>query len=131
LIEQVIYYLFYCPFFFSRRVFGVIEERCITIVLDIDVASDTQFDTFRHALIQVIKEQVIFIAKLNLIRCAADMQVWQDHAVSVTLESMEDALDWIWKLDKVVPRTSTCTVEAITKAISDQHVSTRRVRCIY
>lgn len=103
--------------------FGVIEERCITIVLDIDVASDAQFDTFRHALIQVIKEQVMFVAKLNLIRCAADMKVWQEHAVCVTLESMEDGLDWIWKLEKIVPRTSTCTVEAITKAISDQHVS--------
>ncbi|KAK3738170.1 hypothetical protein QZH41_019678, partial [Actinostola sp. cb2023] len=40
----------------------------------------------------------------------------------LTTESMEDALDWLWKLHKVVPRTTTCTVEAITKAIGDQHV---------
>lgn len=106
----------------SRRVFGVIEERSITIVLDIDVASDTQFDIYRHALIQVLKEQVMFIAKINLIRCAADVQSWQDHAVCVTLDSMEDALNWIWKQDKILPRSTTCTVEAMTKAINDQQV---------
>jgi hypothetical protein len=51
------------------------------------------------------------------------MHVWQEHAICVTLDSMEDALNWIWNLKTVVPRSVTCTVEAVTKAVTDQHVS--------
>ena len=52
----------------SRRVFGVIEERCICVVLDVNTSSESEFATYLHALIQVLKEQVMFIAKFNLIR---------------------------------------------------------------
>ena len=55
-------------FSYSRRVFGVIEERCISIVLDVNTESESEFSTYLHALIQVLKEQVMFIAKFNLIR---------------------------------------------------------------
>lgn len=106
----------------SRRVFGVIEERCISIVLDVNTESESEFSTYLHALIQVLKEQVMFIAKFNLIRCAMDAQCWQDHAVNVTLDSMEGALNWIWDLNKIVPRSATATVEGIIKALADQHI---------
>lgn len=52
-----------------------------------------------------------------------DAQCWQDHAVNVTLDSMEGALNWIWDLNKIVPRSATATVEGIIKALGDQHVS--------
>ena len=52
-----------------------------------------------------------------------DTQCWQDHAVNVTLDSMEGALNWIWDLNKIVPRSTTATVEGIIKALADQHVS--------
>lgn len=52
-----------------------------------------------------------------------DAQCWQDHAVNVTLDSMEGALNWIWDLNKIVPRSATATVEGIIKALADQHVS--------
>ncbi|CAH3141058.1 unnamed protein product [Porites evermanni] len=106
----------------SRRIFGVIEERCISIVLDVNTESESEFSTYLHALIQVLKEQVMFIAKFNLIRCAMDAQCWQDHAVNVTLDSMEGALNWIWDLNKIVPRSATATVEGIIKALADQHI---------
>ena len=53
---------------YSRRVFGVIEERCICIVLDVNTTSESEFSTYLHGLVQLLKEQVIFIAKFNLIR---------------------------------------------------------------
>ncbi|KAJ7325717.1 Von Willebrand factor A [Desmophyllum pertusum] len=106
----------------SRRVFGVVEERCICIVLDVDTTSESEFSTYLHGLIQVLKEQVMFIAKFNLIRCAMDSDCWQEHAVNVTLDSMEGALNWIWDLKTTVPRSATCTVEGILKALADQHV---------
>lgn len=52
----------------SRRLFGVIEERAVTIVLDIRNMSPQQFDLYRMALERVIYEQVTQIAKFNLIR---------------------------------------------------------------
>ena len=48
--------------------FGVIEERAITIVLDIRNMSPQQFDLYRMALERVLYEQVGQIAKFNLIR---------------------------------------------------------------
>ena len=52
-----------------------------------------------------------------------DSDCWQEHAVNVTLDSMEGALNWIWDLKTTVPRSETCTVEGILKALADQHVS--------
>ena len=46
----------------------MIEERAITIVLDIRNMSPQQFDLYRMALERVIFEQVAQIAKFNLIR---------------------------------------------------------------
>lgn len=54
----------------SRRLFGVIEERAITIVLDIRNMSPQQFDLYRMGLERVMYEQVTQIAKFNLIRYA-------------------------------------------------------------
>ena len=52
-----------------------------------------------------------------------DSDCWQEHAVNVTLDSMEGALNWLWDLKTTVPRTATCTVEGILNAMADQHVS--------
>lgn len=52
----------------SRRVFGVIEERGLTIVLDIRNMSPQQFDQYRIAFEKVIYEQLTQVAKFNIIR---------------------------------------------------------------
>lgn len=52
----------------SRQIFGVIQERCIVIVLDFGTAAPTEFDLCRDALSMVLVEQVTQIAKFNLIR---------------------------------------------------------------
>lgn len=106
----------------SRRVFGVIEEHCICIVLDVNTTSESEFSTYLHALVQVLKEQVMFLAKFNLIRCSMDVNCWQDHAISVTLDSMEGAMNWIWDLKASESRSSTSTVEGVLKAVADEHI---------
>jgi len=63
-----------------------------------------------------------------------DSDCWQEHAVNVTLDSMEGALNWIWDLKTTVPRSETCTVEGILKALADQHVSNlsrRTLSCFF
>lgn len=52
----------------SRRLFGVVEEKAITIVLDIRNMSPQQFDQYRIALETIIYEQLTQISKFNLIR---------------------------------------------------------------
>ena len=56
-------------------------------------------------------------------RSAMDSDCWQEHAVNVTLDSMEGALNWLWDLKTTVTRSATCTVEGILKGLADQHVS--------
>jgi len=52
----------------SRQIFGVIQERCIVIVLDFGSVAPAEFDLCRDALSVVLVEQVTQIAKFNLIR---------------------------------------------------------------
>lgn len=51
----------------SRQVFGVIVEQSITIVLDFGGMLEEELDLCRDALIMVLKEQVAYIAKFNII----------------------------------------------------------------
>ena len=52
----------------SRRILGVVEERAVSIVLDIKNMSPQQFDQYRAAVERVLREQVSQLAKFNLIR---------------------------------------------------------------
>jgi hypothetical protein len=52
----------------SRRVFGVVEEKAVTVVLDVRNMSPEQFDQYRTALQRVLKEQFQHLTKFNLIR---------------------------------------------------------------
>ena len=52
----------------SRRIFGVVEEKAVTIVMDIRNMSPEQFDQYRSALQRVLREQFQHVTKFNLIR---------------------------------------------------------------
>ncbi|KAK2176319.1 hypothetical protein NP493_671g01028 [Ridgeia piscesae] len=87
----------------SRRIFGVVQEKCIAIVLDICNMSPQQLDQYRTALDRVLQEQVSRVAKFNLIRLA-------------------DASSWMWKLDRCAAVSRTATCEAVMKAVTDKQV---------
>lgn len=65
----------------SRRVFGVIDEKAIVIVLDIKTMSPHDFDQYRSALERVIREQVSQLAKFNIVRSVP----WVDVCVEIQL----------------------------------------------
>lgn len=104
----------------SRRLFGVIEEKAITIVLDIRNMSPQQFDLYRMALERVMYEQVTQIAKFNLIRADNNITMYQDHCVPVTHDTVEKAIKWLWSLDRLASVSSTACVEAVLRAIEDK-----------
>ncbi|XP_071510905.1 von Willebrand factor A domain-containing protein 3B-like [Diadema antillarum] len=106
----------------SRRLFGVVEEHCICIVLDIKTKSPNHFDHCRNAIVKVLEDQVSQIAKFNLIRAAQDMVVFQKHAVPVTRDSLNEAMEWVRGLDSVAATTETSACEGVLKAFTDRNI---------
>lgn len=107
----------------SRRIFGVVQEHCATIILDIKNLSPRQFDHFLCAVERVLKEQVTQMAKFNLIRCAEDISAYAPECVPVSNDSVQFAIDWLWSLDRLAPTGASNTSEAVLRAASDPNVS--------
>ncbi|CAD5114251.1 DgyrCDS3392 [Dimorphilus gyrociliatus] len=105
----------------SRRVFGVILEKSICIVLDIKNATPQQFDQYRSAIERVIREQIVHATKFNIIRVAEDIDVFSKECLPVTSECVQRAIKWIWSLDRSSPISATATAEAVQRAVSDQN----------
>ncbi|NWT01536.1 VWA3B protein, partial [Mionectes macconnelli] len=107
----------------SRQIFGVIQERCIVIVLDFGTAAPTEFDLCRDALSMVLEEQVIQIARFNLIRAAQDLMKWQQKPAPVSEHTVKAAVMWLWKLDHMTAVSHTNSAEALLEAMGDEAVS--------
>lgn len=105
----------------SRRIFGVVEEKSITIVMDIRNMSPEQFDQYRSALQRVLREQFVFVTKFNLIRAAEDMQMYSPECIPLSHDTLENAIQWMWNLDRLAPVSNTACAEAVMKAVLDQH----------
>ncbi|XP_032055960.1 LOW QUALITY PROTEIN: von Willebrand factor A domain-containing protein 3B [Aythya fuligula] len=103
----------------SRLIFGVIQERCIVIVLDFGTAAPTEFDACRDALSMVLVEQVTQIAKFNLIRAAQDLMKWQQKCAPVSEHTVKSAVKWLWKLDHMTAVSHSSSAEALLEAMSE------------
>uniref|UniRef100_A0A8B9NQZ4 von Willebrand factor A domain-containing protein 3B n=1 Tax=Accipiter nisus TaxID=211598 RepID=A0A8B9NQZ4_9AVES len=106
----------------SRQIFGVIQERCIVIVLDFGTAGPAEFDLCRDALSMVLVEQVTQIAKFNLIRAAPHLMKWQQKSTPVSEHTVTSAVTWLWKLDHMTAASHTSSAEALLEAMSDDAV---------
>ncbi|XP_031956201.1 von Willebrand factor A domain-containing protein 3B isoform X1 [Corvus moneduloides] len=106
----------------SRQIFGVIQEQCIVIVLDFGIAAPTEFDLCRDALSMVLVEQVIQIARFNLIRAAQDLMKWQQKCTPVSEHTVKSAVTWLWKLDHMTAVSHTSSAEALLEAMGDEAV---------
>lgn len=110
----------------SRRLFGVISEHCVTIVLDIKNMSPKQFDSFRFVAEIVLQQQISQLAKFNIIRAAEDDVAFAPKAVPVTTEAIDNAIDWVWNLDRLATVSKTASCETVLKALED-----KSVECVY
>ncbi|XP_010078959.1 PREDICTED: von Willebrand factor A domain-containing protein 3B, partial [Pterocles gutturalis] len=106
----------------SRQIFGVIQERCIVIVLDFGTAAPYEFDVCRDALSMVLVEQVTQIAKFNLIRAAQDLMKWQQKSTPVSKHTVKSAVLWLWKLHHMTAASHSSSAEALLEAMSDEAV---------
>ncbi|XP_074839385.1 von Willebrand factor A domain-containing protein 3B [Carettochelys insculpta] len=107
----------------SRQIFGVIQESCITIVLDFGTVCRSEFDLCRDALSMVLSQQVAQLARFNLICTAQDLVKWQEKSVPVSEYSVESAVKWLWKLDHMQAVSHTNSTETLLEAISDETVA--------
>uniref|UniRef100_A0A1I8FMI0 DNA_MISMATCH_REPAIR_2 domain-containing protein n=1 Tax=Macrostomum lignano TaxID=282301 RepID=A0A1I8FMI0_9PLAT len=87
----------------SRRIFGVIYEHSVCIILDIKNMSPRAFDTYLCAAERVLKEQII-------------------HKGQITRETVQNAIDWLWQLDRLAPTSPTDTVEGVIRAAADPDI---------
>ncbi|KAM9567474.1 von Willebrand factor A domain-containing protein 3B [Guaruba guarouba] len=104
----------------SRQIFGVIQERCIVIVLDFGTVAPAEFELCRDALSTVLMEQVTQIAKFNLIRAAQDLMKWQQKSTPVSKHTVKSAVTWLWRLDHMTAASHTNSAEALLEAMSDE-----------
>lgn len=120
----------------SRRIFGVIQEKNICLVLDCKQQNQPQFNQFKASILNLLCEQVTRCARFNIIRCMCDQtnEMFHDTSVNVTAQSIEEAIEWLhtacWchlenrpdcrECDKSRLFTDTSTCEGVIRAFEDQ-----------
>ena len=57
-----------------------------------------------------------------IIRCAPEIEHWQEKSVNVSTDSIEGVLNWIQNLKLEPPHDISCTVEGLLKAADDAEV---------
>ncbi|TKC41891.1 hypothetical protein EI555_011404 [Monodon monoceros] len=106
----------------SRQVFGVILERCITIVLDCGGMLEEELNLCRDALVMVLQEQVAHIAKFNIIWVSQEPVKWQEGAVPVTAQSIAAAVSWVEKSPFELALSQASRLDALLEAGKDESV---------
>ncbi|XP_036600055.1 von Willebrand factor A domain-containing protein 3B [Trichosurus vulpecula] len=107
----------------SRQIFGVILEKCITIVLDFGSLDDEEFSLCQDALTMVIEEQVAHLTRFNLIRAAQIMTKWQYESVFASEDFINSAIKWIKKLVCKSPVAHNSAINALREAKRDDSVA--------
>ncbi|XP_074069830.1 von Willebrand factor A domain-containing protein 3B isoform X1 [Macrotis lagotis] len=107
----------------SRQIFGVILDKCITIVLDFGSLDDEEFSLCKDALIMVIEEQVAHLTRFNLIRAAQIMIKWQCESVFATEDYVNSAIKWIKNLVCRSPVAHGSAISALQEAKKDDSVT--------
>lgn len=104
----------------SRSVFGVVQEQSVVIILDLSAATKEQHVLCQDAICLVIREQIVNIAKFNLIWVSQEPVKWHQKITRVTQHSIEEAVEWIWNLQHSPVANVDSAAEAVSEALGDQ-----------
>uniref|UniRef100_A0A4X2KMZ5 Uncharacterized protein n=1 Tax=Vombatus ursinus TaxID=29139 RepID=A0A4X2KMZ5_VOMUR len=107
----------------SRQIFGVILDKCITIVLDFGSLDEEEFSLCQDALVMVIEEQVAHLTRFNLIRAAQIMTKWQCESVFAGEEFINSAIRWIKELVCKSPVAHNSAINALHEAQRDNSIA--------
>ena len=48
--------------------FGVVQEKSVSIIVDLQCSSADELNLIKNALISLVKEQLLFVSRFNFIR---------------------------------------------------------------
>ncbi|XP_029107150.1 von Willebrand factor A domain-containing protein 3B [Scleropages formosus] len=102
----------------SRQLFGVIQERSISLVIDLGGTPWAQFYLGQDSVCRVIREQVSRITWFNLVCCAPSAQAWQEAVVCTSPSHIEDAVQWVRALQPG-PSSPALIADALSRATQD------------
>ena len=115
----------------SRRLFGVITEQNVCLVLDCKQSDANKLSQFRNSLLNLVCEQLSRLRSFNMIRCGADSccDLFRPAACAVSVKSIDEAIEWLNQAcdchfgpsHQCGLDTSTC--EAVMTAFQDPNVS--------
>ncbi|XP_074866600.1 von Willebrand factor A domain-containing protein 3A [Carettochelys insculpta] len=104
----------------SRRLFGIILEKKVCILIDTSGSMDPYLQQIMKELTSLIWEQLRKNnARFNLLRFAEDIDTWQECLVEATDETCHDAVQWVSKFQA---HGNTCILKALQKAFCFQDV---------
>lgn len=89
----------------SRRMFGLILERRVTVVVDYQILSVLEFEQFCLAFERLIKEQLAHVDTFNVIRCDEQpLNCFAEQCVAASAENVDSAVQWLrnWRRVAVV-----------------------------
>jgi hypothetical protein len=67
--------------------------------------------------------EIVFNSFACISRAAEDVVMYSPDCVPVTSESIDNAINWLWNLDRLAAVSRTATTEALVKAMEDPNVS--------
>ncbi len=118
----------------SRRLFGVISDKCVCLVIDCKQRDLNQFRQFKNSILNLMCEQISRLNMFNIIRCGNGQlfESFRPQACNVSKSSIDEALEWLNNTcfchfergshkDEAPADSSTC--EAIIQAFQDPYVS--------
>ncbi|XP_078691175.1 von Willebrand factor A domain-containing protein 3A-like [Branchiostoma floridae x Branchiostoma belcheri] len=104
----------------SRRVFGVITEKKVAILVDTSGSMGPHLPELKKELASLVWDQICLnTEKFNLIRFSSDVDTWQVQLVEPTDEFCHDAVQW---QATFVAEGNTNTLGALEEAFQDSGV---------
>ncbi|KXJ28494.1 von Willebrand factor A domain-containing protein 3A [Exaiptasia diaphana] len=101
----------------SRRVFGTIVEKKVTVLIDTSGSMVTSMDELKRELAALIWDQIRNKAtKFNLIRFSTEAVPWKPTLVDTNDDTCQEAVEWVTGFEA---SGSTCTLDALQKAFGD------------
>lgn len=56
-------------------------------------------------------------------RAAEEVQLYSSECIPLSHDTLENAIQWMWGLDRLAPVSNTACAEAVLRAMMDSHVS--------
>ncbi|XP_046691362.1 von Willebrand factor A domain-containing protein 3A [Silurus meridionalis] len=113
--------------FSSRQIWGTVCEQSVQIVLDVSDVSDHHQLHIQHAVRLLLQEQLPSTHRFNIIAFGADVKAWRERAVSSNPQNLQEAWQWVQKLECAGDRNTLAALRHATESEPQDSSLTRGV----